>query len=43
MFTYVRDDTQYELVEYACHEGNDGMTNMLSGARSREQAAEHGR
>jgi hypothetical protein len=35
-FTYVRDDTQYELVEYACHEGNYGMTNILSGARSRE-------
>ena len=43
MFTYVRDDTQYELVEYACHEGNYGMTNILSGARSREQAAEQGR
>ena len=40
MFTFVRDDTQYELVEYACHEGNYGMTNILSGARSREQAAE---
>ncbi|MDP6579042.1 MAG: VOC family protein [Vicinamibacterales bacterium] len=35
-FTYVKDDTQYELVEYACHEGNYGMTNILSGARSRE-------
>ena len=43
MFTFVRDDTQYELVEYACHEGNYGMTNILSGARSREQAAEQGR
>ena len=36
MFTYVRDETQYELVEYACHEGNYGMTNILSGARARE-------
>ena len=35
MFTYVRDDTQYELVEYACHEGNYGMTNIVSGARAR--------
>ena len=43
VFTYVRDDTQYELVEYACHEGNYGMTNILSGARSREQAADQGR
>ena len=34
MFTFVRDDSQYELVEYACHEGNYGMTNSLSGARA---------
>jgi catechol 2,3-dioxygenase-like lactoylglutathione lyase family enzyme len=39
MFTYVRGDTQYELVEYACHEGNYGMTNILSGARAREAEA----
>ena len=39
MFTYVRDETQYELVEYACHEGNYGMTNILSGARARDQEA----
>ena len=43
MFTFVRDDTQYELVEYACHEGNYGMTNILSGARSREQTGEQSR
>ena len=36
MFTYVRGETQYELVEDACHEGNYGMTNILSGARARE-------
>ena len=35
-FTFVRDDAQYELVEYACHEGNYGMTNILSGARAQE-------
>ena len=42
MFTFGRDDDQYELVEYACHEGNYGMTNILSGARAeeREQAAQ---
>ena len=34
MFTFVRDDSQYELVEYACHEGNYGMTNTLSAARA---------
>jgi catechol 2,3-dioxygenase-like lactoylglutathione lyase family enzyme len=39
MFTYVRGETQYELVEYACHEGNYGMTNILSGARAREAEA----
>ena len=40
MFTFEKDDSQYELVEYACHEGNYGMTNILSGARAREKAAE---
>lgn len=34
VFTFVRDDGQYELVEYACHEGNYGMTNTLSAARA---------
>jgi hypothetical protein len=39
MFTYVRDESQYELVEYACHEGNYGMTNILSGSRAKEAEA----
>jgi len=43
MYTFVRDATQYELVEYACHEGNYGMTNILSGSRAREREAETGR
>ncbi len=31
------------LFEYACHEGNDGMRNMLSGARIAEaQTSERG-
>jgi hypothetical protein len=38
MFVFDRDDEQYELVEYACHEGNYGMSNILSGARAREKA-----
>ncbi len=38
MIMFVRDDSQYELVEYACHEGNYGMTNILSGARAEEAA-----
>ena len=29
----------YENFEYACHEGNHAMTNMLSGARAEEAAA----
>ena len=44
VFTFDLDDEQYELVEYACHEGNYGMFNMLSAARTRDkQAAEAGR
>ena len=44
MYSFVRDESQYELVEYACHEGNYGMTNILSGARAKErEAAEEGR
>ena len=43
VYTFVRDATQYELVEYACHEGNYGMTNILSGSRAREREAETGR
>ena len=43
MFRWDLDDTQYELVEYSCHEGNYGMTNILSGARSKDaEAAEQG-
>ncbi len=43
MFRFEKDDGQYELVEYACHEGNYGMTNILSGSRVRDAAAEAGR
>ncbi len=38
-FTFDMDDEQYELVEYACHEGNYGMFNILSGARARDREA----
>ncbi len=38
-FTFEKDDSQYELVEYACHEGNYGMSNILSGARARDKQA----
>jgi hypothetical protein len=30
----------YEIYEYACHEGNLGLANMLSAARAEERAAE---
>jgi hypothetical protein len=34
------DKPTYEIFEYACHEGNHGMFNMLSAARAVEAAAE---
>lgn len=34
MFRWDLDESQYELVEYSCHEGNYGMNNILSGARA---------
>jgi hypothetical protein len=30
----------YEIYEYACHEGNYGLANMLSAARAEERTAE---
>jgi hypothetical protein len=36
--TISKDDSQYELVEYACHEGNYAMVNSLSGARAALEA-----
>jgi len=43
MSSFVRDEFQYELVEYACREGNYGMTNILSGSRAKEKAEKEGR
>ena len=37
MFNFDKDDAQYELVEYACHEFNYSMTNILNGARVQEK------
>jgi catechol 2,3-dioxygenase-like lactoylglutathione lyase family enzyme len=37
MFHFKRHEDQYELVEYACHEGNYGMTNILSAARTKDR------
>jgi hypothetical protein len=35
--------TNDQIYEYACHEGNYGLRNILSGARWEEQAAEEAR
>ena len=35
----LKRDMSYTLYEYACHEGNHGMFNLLSGARAEERAA----
>ena len=35
-------DPAARVFEYACHEGNYAMTNMLSGARAQEKAAREG-
>lgn len=37
MFNFDLDNDQYDLVEYACHEGNYGMSNILSAARAKEK------
>lgn len=37
-FPLTRDD-QYGFYEYACHEGNNAMRNILSGARAAERGA----
>ncbi len=41
-WTYVLPATRNEssVYEYACHEGNYGMVNLLAGARAQEKAAE---
>ncbi|MET1083668.1 MAG: hypothetical protein ABWY12_11565 [Burkholderiales bacterium] len=32
-------DEKKEMIDYACHEGNYGLTNVLSAARAEEKAA----
>ncbi len=36
----ILDHTNDEIYEYACHEGNYGMTNILSGHRAQEKLAQ---
>jgi hypothetical protein len=40
MLPFDLGEGQYELVEYACHEGNYAMENILSAARAAEAAGE---
>ena len=40
---YPMSRSELPLFEYACHEGNYGMTNTLRGARAEDQAAEEGK
>ena len=35
--------TDEQIFEYACHEGNYGMVNLLSGARVQEKTAGEGK
>ena len=42
VFTFNLDNDQYDLVEYACHEGNYGMFNILSGARALDKERAEG-
>jgi hypothetical protein len=35
----IRQESGYQNFEYACHEGNHGMMNQLSGSRAMEKAA----
>jgi hypothetical protein len=35
----LKQDRNYKMVEYACHEGNYALGDMLSGARKEEEAA----
>jgi hypothetical protein len=41
VLTLKRGSNQDRLYEYACHEGNMSMSNMLSGARAEERAEEN--
>jgi hypothetical protein len=43
LLTGKRDANYWQIFEYACHEGNYGMFNILSGARAQERAMEAAR
>jgi hypothetical protein len=35
----LKQDSQHQVFEYACHEGNLGLANILSASRAEEAAA----
>ena len=35
----LKRESDYQFFEYACHEGNNAMRNILSGSRADERAA----
>ncbi len=37
--TILLDGTKDQIYEFACHEGNEGMSGALSGIRAQEKAA----
>jgi hypothetical protein len=37
-FQFKRPEAKYQILEYACHEGNYGLTNILSAARAKKKA-----
>ena len=39
----ITEDPTYPLYEYACHEGNYALVNILKGARAAERAAQKSR
>jgi hypothetical protein len=41
-FEFKRPEKGYEIYEYACHEGNYGLTTIMNIARARKKAAEQG-
>jgi hypothetical protein len=38
VIAFAKDTPNYQIYEYACHEGNYGLANMLSAARAEEKA-----
>ena len=41
-FEFKRPEKGYEIYEYACHEGNYGLTTIMNIARAKKKAAQQG-